>query len=173
VRGDAALTARLLLRGPGLAGLLTVLGGALAAFAATRPWYLAVAELSMLDDRQGRTIATVTGVPATTVGWIAVALGLTAAVVGANVAIDRPHPRARSLLLATASSLVAVAIAAAVRRPELERITGSEAERLLELAERLPVGIELAVTVRPGIGPTLVGVAAVLIGIGALAVGDG
>jgi hypothetical protein len=173
VRGDAALTARLLLRGPGLAGLLTVLGGALAAFAATRPWYLAVAELSMLDDRQGRTIATVAGVPATTIGWIAVALGLAAAVVGSNVAIDRPHRHARSLLLSTASALVAVAIAATVRRPALERVTGSESEGLLELAERLPVGIELVVTVRPGIGPTLVGVAAVLIGIGALAAGDG
>jgi hypothetical protein len=168
VRGDAALTARLLLRGPGLAGVVVTLGGALAVLAATRPWYVTVAELSMLDDQQSRTVATLAGVPETVLGWVALALGIVAVVLGANLALDRPHPHARTLLLSAASSMVGVAIGAAVRRPALERVAGPEAEGLLELAGRLPAGVELTTWVRPGIGPTLLGVAAVLIGGGAL-----
>ena len=172
MRGDAALTARLLLRGPGLAGVVVTLGGALAALAATRPWYVATAELSMLDDQQSRTVTALAGLPETVLGWVALALGLTAAVLGANLALDRPHPHARTLLLSTASSTFAVAVGAAVRRPALERVAGPEAERLLELAGRLPAGVELTVSVRPGIGPILLGVAAVLIGGGALGFRD-
>jgi hypothetical protein len=168
VRGDAALTARLLLRGPGLAGVVVTLGGALAVVAATRPWYVAVAELSMLDDQQSRTVAALAGVPETVLGWVALALGIVAAVPGAYLALDRPHLHARTVLLSVASGLVAIAIGVAVRRPALERVAGVEAEGLLELAGRLPAGVELTFSVRPGIGPTLLGVAAVLIGGGAL-----
>jgi hypothetical protein len=173
VRGDATLTARLLLRGPGLAGLTTVAGGGLAAIAATRPWYLGVAELSMLGDQQGRTVATLAGVPGTVSGWLVVLLGVCAAVLGTNVALDRPHPHARRLLLLTATLLLLLAAVVSWWRPPLERVAAGDAARLLELAERLPSGVELVVSVRPGLGPALVALAAVLVGGGALAARDG
>jgi hypothetical protein len=173
VRGDATLTARLLLRGTGLAGLTTVAGGVLAAVAATRPWWLGVAELSMLGDQQGRTVASLPGVPGTVSGWLVVLLGVSAAVVGTNVALDRPHPHARRLLLLAAALLLLLAATVTWWRPSLDRVAASDADRLLELAERLPSGVELAVSVRPGPGPLLVALAAVLVAGGALAARDG
>jgi hypothetical protein len=173
VRGDATLTARLLLRGTGLAGAVVVLGGGLAAVAATRPWYLAVAEMTMLGDQQGRTVASLAGVPATVLGWVVVALGLAAAVLGTNVALDRPPPHARALLLAVSAVLLVVAATVALRRPPLERVAADDADRLLALADRLPTGVELAISVRPALGPLVVGFAALLIGGGALAAREG
>jgi hypothetical protein len=173
VRGDATLTARLLLRSTGLAGLTTVAGGVLAAIAATRPWYVGVAELSMLGDQQGRTVASLAGVPATVSGWLVVLLGVSAAVLGTDVALDRPHPHARRWLLLTATLLLLLAAMVSWWRPPLERVAAGDAARLLELAERLPSGVELVVSVRPGPGPVLVALAAVLVAGGALAARDG
>jgi hypothetical protein len=173
VRGDASLTARLLLRGTGLAGLTTVVGGGMAAIAATRPWYLGVAELSMLDDQQERTVASLAGVPGTVTGWLVVLLGVSVAVLGTNVALDRPHRHARRLLLLAATLLLLLAAVVTWRRPPLDRVAAGDADRLLELAERLPSGVELAISVRPGAGPLLVAIAAVLVGAGALAAREG
>jgi hypothetical protein len=173
VRGDAALTARLLLRGPGLAGMTATVGGAVAAIAATRPWYLVIAELSMLGDEQSRTVASLSGVPTTVWGWLVAALGLVVAVVGTNVALDRPPPHARRWLTAAAAVLGVLAGAALLARPALARVAGRDGQDLLELAERLPDGIELTLSVQVGPGPLVLGLAATLVGVGAFATREG
>jgi hypothetical protein len=172
VRGDTALTARLLLRGTGLAGMTATLGGALAVIAATRPWYLAVADLSMLGEQQHRTVASLPGMPTTVWGWLAVAFGLAVVVLGTNVALDRPPPYARRWLWLGAAALAAPAVAALLVRPGLERVAGTDGEQLLELAERLPSGVELTVSVQAGPGPMMLGAAAILVGIGAFGMRD-
>jgi hypothetical protein len=172
VRGDAALTARLLLRGTGLAGLTGTIGGALAVIAASRPWYRAVADLAMLGEEQGRTVGSLAGAPATPWGWGAVVLGVTAAVLGTSIALDRPQPHARRWLLAISAALAGLAGAGYLLRPGLGQVAGSDGESLRELAERLPTGIELTVVVRPGSGPLLLLVAAAIVGVGALLAED-
>jgi hypothetical protein len=173
VRGDAALTARLLLRGTGLAGLTVTLGGALAVIAASRPWYRAVADLTMLGEQQERTVASLAGAPDTPWGWGAVVLGVTAAVLGTSVALDRPHPHARRWLLIISAALAAIAGAGYLLPPGLSRVAGSDGEGLRELAERLPAGVELTLTVRPGSGPLLLLVAAAIVLVGTLLTDDG
>jgi hypothetical protein len=173
VRGDAALTARLLLRPTGLAGLAVTVGGAVAVLAATRPWYRAVADLTMLGEQQGRTVASLHGVPSTVLGWVAVAVGLSAVLLGAGIAIDRPGPHARRSSLGAAVALGTIAATAMAVRPALERVAGSDGGDLLELAGRLPSGVELAVTVRPGPGPLLLVLAAFLVGLGASVAREG
>lgn len=172
VRGDAALTARLLLRGTGLAGVFVVVGGALAAAGATRGWYLAVADLRMLGEQQGRVVASLAGIPGTPWGWLAVALGVTVAVIGARVAIDRPIPHVRLVLFVAAGAMLAVAVAAGLWSPSVDRVAGSDASDLVALADRLPTGIELTVVVQRGPGPVLLGIAALLVAAAALACED-
>jgi hypothetical protein len=172
VRGDAALTARLLLRGPGLAGMTAVLGGALAAVAATRPWYRAVADLTMLGEQQARTVATQAGLPRTVSGWVVVGLGIAAVAVGATCALDRPFPRARRWLWSIAVVLGVLAGAAVTLRPPFERVAGGNGTDLLELAERLPHGVDLTLSVQTGSGPPLLLLGALLVGVGASALRD-
>jgi hypothetical protein len=173
VRGDAALTARLLLRGTGLAGLTVTVGGALAVIAASRPWYRAVADLTMLGEQQGRTVASLAGAPATPWGWGAVLLGVAAAVLGTSIALDRPQLHARRWLLAIAAALAVLAGAGYLLRPGLAQVAGSDGEGLRELAERLPTGVELTLAVRPGSGPLLLLVAAAIVAVGAVLADDG
>jgi hypothetical protein len=172
VRGDAALTARLLLRGPGLAGMTAVVGGALAAVAATRPWYRVVADLTMLGEQQARTVATQAGLPRTVWGWAAVGLGLAAAAVGTTCALDRPVPHARRWLFLTAATIGGLGGTAMTWRPPLGRVAGEDGTDLLELAERLPHGVELALSVQTGTGPPLLLAGALLVGVAASALRD-
>jgi hypothetical protein len=155
VRGDAALSARLLLRRSGVAGLLAVLGAASLAVAATRPWHRAVADLSMLGDRQGRTVATMEGLPGTWWGWTLLAVALVAAGLGAATALDRPPASARRALVLTGVLALAVAAVATLRAPSIEQLVGPDGADLLALADRLPSGVELEVTARLGPAPMM------------------
>jgi hypothetical protein len=166
VRGDAALTARLLLRPQGLAGLAAVVGGAVAVTAARRSWYVAVAELSMLGEEQRRVVGTLPGIPSTLGGWAAVGLGALAIVVGAAVALDRPPAHAPGVLAGCGVALGLLALAAWLRRPPLSRVLGEETPELVALAERLPVGLDLAVAVAPGSAPAWLTAAAAAVAMG-------
>jgi hypothetical protein len=163
VRGDAALTARLLLRRTGVAGVTAVVGGVLAAVAATRPWHVAVADLTMLGEQQGRPVATLDGLPGTVWGWCALALAVGTAALGAAIAVDRPPARARALLAGAAVTAWLIAVVGVLASPGLERVAGPTGDDLLALAERLPSGVELSVTVQPGPGPLLLAVAGLLV----------
>lgn len=167
MRGDAALTARLLLRGTGLAGLLAAGGGALALLGAFGPWYRAVAVVEMLGAEDGRTIATVTGLPDTVTGWLAAGFGSLAVVLGLAIALDRPPHWARWGLAVVAGGLLLCAAVAALRIPPVDTVVAGAGLELEELANRLPTGVELEVVTTVAIGVWRVLVAGVMVAIGA------
>lgn len=163
MRGDVALTARLLLRGSGLAGLAVAAGGGLAVFAATEPWYHAMAEVEMLGADQARAIASLLGVQ-TVGGWVSLVVGAGAVVLGIACALDRPPARARPLLLGGAVVLVLAAASAwLLPAPALDSVTGAEADQLAVLADRLPVGLALELQVRVAAGPALVALGSAIV----------
>jgi hypothetical protein len=172
VRGDATLAARLLLRGTGLAGLTAAVGGGVAVVAASRPWYVAVARVEMLGDDQSRPVSGLAGVPGTPWGWIVLAAGILAVAVGLAIAIDRPPPRARPVLWATAGAVAAAAVAALAAPADLTRVAGVGASDLLEVAEELPVGVDVTMWTTTGSGVHLALAAAALVAIGAAAARD-
>jgi hypothetical protein len=169
VRGDATLTARLLLRGPGLAGLLAAAGGLVAVVATTRPWYAAVVTVEMLGDEGERTVATLPGLPSSVGAWVALALGALAVALGAAVAIDRPPHWARWGLGGAATGLAVIALVAGLQVPRTTVVAGEQTARLDALAERLPTGVALDLRTEPRGGVWLVLVAAGMVGGGALA----
>lgn len=170
MRGDALLTARLFLRGDGLAGAVIAAGGALAVLAATRAWYQAMAEVAMLGTEQGRAVGVVRGLPATAPGWVALTLGVIAVVLGVACALDRPLPKSRLVLLVVALGLAgAAAYGWLGPAPDLAGVAGREGRELLGLAERLPLGVAIELDVRPAAGQWLTMVGATLVAGGVLA----
>jgi cytochrome bd-type quinol oxidase subunit 2 len=171
VRGDATLQARLLLRATGVAGASVAVGGVLALVGAYRPWYAVRAELTMLDDDQASALAELAGWQAHPWGWIVPALGVVAVALGVAMALDRPPARSRQVLVASGALLAVAALVGWQLRPEVRRfdIAGSRLREWLDLAERMPAGVELdfSVTVADGVWVTLV--AAVVVVLGALA----
>lgn len=163
MRGDVALTARLLLRGTGLAGIAVAAGGALAVVAATRPWYHAMAQVTMLDAVQARAVDSLLGTQ-TLLGWVTLVLGLVAILLGIACALDRPPAHARRVLLGCALALLVVSLLAWFGpSPELARVAGSEGDELTRLGSRLPDGIELRLAVRTAVGPALAALASVIV----------
>lgn len=162
MRGDAALTARLLLRGAGLAGLVAVLGGVVMVVGALRAWAVAIAEVAMLGAIDDRAVATLRGVPGTAGGWVVAGLGLLVVGLGGALALDRPPRHARVALVAAALVAAALAVTALALPPDPGRIAGREADELSALRERLPTGVELELHATSGPGPWWVLAGAVL-----------
>lgn len=171
VRGDATLQARLVLRGTGLAGVGVAAGGLLALIGAYRPWYAVRARLGMLGDEQTRAVAELAGWQAHPWGWLVPALGLVAVTLGVAMAVDRPPARSREVLLATAVLLAVGATVGGSQRPEVRRfdLAGSRLREWLELAERLPDGVELGFTVAVADGVWVTAASGLVVAIGALA----
>jgi hypothetical protein len=168
VRGDATLQARLLLRGTGVAGAGMAVGGGLAVVGAYRPWYAVTAELTMLGEDQTRAVAELAGWEAHPWGWVIPAVGLLAVALGVAVAIDRPAARTRLVALVGCGLLAAAVAAGAMLRPGVDRfdIAGSRLRELVDLADRLPEGVELsfAVAVADGVWVTAGAASLVLLG---------
>ena len=171
MRGDATLQARLLLRGTGVAGAGVAAGGVLALIGAYRPWYAVTARLTMLDEEQASAVAELAGWQAHPWGWLVPALGVVAVALGVAMALDRPPARTRPLLLATAGLLGAASALGALLRPGVGRfdIADSRLRELLDLAERLPEGLELGFSVAVADGVWVTAAAALLTAVGALA----
>lgn len=172
MRGDAALTARLLLRGAGLAGVVAALGGVAVVLGAMRPWSVALAEVSMLGGTDERTVALLRGVPGTVGGWATALAGVAVIGLGMSIALDRPPARARALLGATAVVAGAIAIVHLLVVPDPLRIAGQEAVELVALRDRLPVGVELELRSAAASGPWWVAGGALLGLVGAAAARD-
>lgn len=170
MRGDAALQARLLLRGTGLAGVTIAAGGVVSLVGAYRPWHAVTAELAMLGEDQSRPVAVLHGWEAHPWGWLVPALGVVAIVLGIALAVDRPPLRARALLVATAVALGLSVGLGALLPPDLNRfdIAGSRLRELSQLADRLPHAVELSFSVGTAAGLWLTLLAAALIAAGAL-----
>jgi hypothetical protein len=172
VRGDAALTARLLLRGTGLAGLLAAGGGALAIGAATRPWYRVVATVEMLGATDQRSAAVLAGLPGTTIGWLTAVAGTLAVALGLLIAVDRPPHWARPGLIVVALALVVLVALAHGRVPDVDVVAGERSAQLAELAQRMPSGVQLTLTTEPATGLRWVAGAAAAILLGGAAARD-
>ncbi len=169
MRGDAALTARLMLFGQGRAGLVAAVGGTLTAIGSVLPWYELVATVRMLGADAERAAAVVRGVPDLAWGGWTLALGLTVAVLGVALGIDRPPPGARTAIVLGAIATGAIAVGAVVVRPSTTSMSRHGGGDLVALREELPVGIELALTVDVAVGCFVVLTGAVIALGGALA----
>lgn len=165
MRGDAALQARLLLRGTGLAGTAVALGGALAMIGAYRPWHAVTVELTLLGAEQSRPVADLAGWEAHPFGWLVPALGLLTIGLGVALAVDRPPQRTRPVLLVAGVTLAVTAVVAALRPPEVGRfdVAGSRLRELSGLADRLPSDVELSFSVGHAHGLALTLAAAALV----------
>lgn len=166
MRGDVELRARLLLRGAGLAGMVTAAGGGLAIAGATRPWHVAVAEVSMLGGQSSRTVASLHGLPETPGGWTAAALGVVALAAGVLLALDRTPVRGRLVAGAAGGALLVVGVLALIVVPDVGAIATEATDELLRTREQLPVGIELELRSTVGAGPwwVLAGAATAIVG---------
>lgn len=120
-----------------------------------------------LDTVGTTTVATMVGADASPVAWVAAVGGGVVLAVAVLVALDRPPPHAEAVLAVTALLLVACTGLLALHRPTVgdfgavARAAGMDAGD-----EVLPVGVDIALQVRPGVGLWLLTTAGPLIGVG-------
>jgi hypothetical protein len=170
VRGEVPAALEAVVRGSGVAGLAIAAAGTAVVLCAAQPWYEATAELAMLGDAEQRTVAEIPGWGAVP-GVLAVVAAAVAAVLGAALALDRHPGWTRPVLLAAAIVMTATGTVGQLLRPGLDRFpdgAGALAE-LRAVRDDLPSGVELTLSVRPGLSATVALVAgiAVLVGVAA------
>jgi hypothetical protein len=156
VRGDAALTARLLLFGQGRAGLVVAVGGTFAVIGSLLPWYELVTTVTMLGEQAERPAAVLRGVPDLVRGGWTLGLGVALVVLGVALGIDRPPPLARTAIGLAALATGGIAVAALLGRPSVATMSRQGDADLVALRDELPVGIELALSAEPAGGCWLV-----------------
>lgn len=154
MRGDAALTARLLLRGPGLAGTTIAIAGVLGVVSTVQAWRHEVERVELLGGSGERTLSTVRGVPEQPLAWLVLVAAVVLLWIGLALALDRPPMRAR--LAAGVAALILIltgAIAMSGHGPGSAPPDGGEATRASAVA--FPVGVEVTTVHRTGPGPWL------------------
>lgn len=169
MRGDAALVARQVLRPEGTLGLVAAVAGLTAMTAAYLPWYHVHASVDALGTTSSRSVSALAGWQAHPWGWLVPALAVVMVVVGVLLALDRPLPSTADLFLLGGMGL-AIGVAVAGRWfPPVARfdVAGSRLRDMIDLAGRLPSDVDLAFSVRPGVGMWLaLGSAGLLLGSG-------
>lgn len=172
VRGDVTLTARLLLRWSGVAGVCVALGGSVMLLAAWSPWYAVIVEVTMLGDTNARTVAALRGVPWTWTGWTVAVLGVGGVVLGALVAIDRTPLRARLAAVVLGVGAGVVAVVAVVTIPEVSVIASGATDQLVAAGTDLPRGVDLELHGIAAAGPWSAMGGALAVVLGAVCVRD-
>lgn len=147
MRGDAALTARLMLFGRGRAGLLVAVGGALSVVGSLLPWYELAATVTMLGEDAERVVAVQRGVPHLVGGGWTMALGLATIVLGVSLGIDRAPRWVRSAIALGVVTSGGIALRALLARPSPTAMSQAGGADLMALRDELPIGIDLAFTV--------------------------
>lgn len=143
-------------RGSGLAGVLAAAAGATAVATLGLPWHEAAAELTMLGAAEDRAVVSLVGLR-TVPGVLAAAAGLVAGFLGAGLAVDRHPGWTRPGLLTAAGVLVTSGVVPLAWRPALDRFP-DDSRALADLRAvvgELPTGVELALSVRAGVGASL------------------
>jgi hypothetical protein len=164
------LTAELVLRGSGLAGVLVAVGGGAAVLALAVPWQVARAELAMLGDVQDRTVTELAGWQLLPWGALAAIGGAVAVVLGLTLAFDRHPGWTRPAALSAGSVTVVSGVVAVLHRRRLGGFPdgdGSLAD-LRAVADQLPVGVELSLSVEPAPGAVLAVLGGLLVVAGTL-----
>ena len=169
MRGDTALTARLLLFGQGRTGLVVAIGGALTVTGALLPWYELVATVSMLGADAERTVAVLRGVPDLLRGAAVALAGLALVGLGVATGIDRPPPGARITIAVAAIAAAVTAIGSLLVRPSVPTLVRQGGAELMALRDELPIGIELTFTAVPAGGCWVVVAGSLIALAGALA----
>lgn len=158
----------LLLRRSGLAGLLITVGGVVTTLAVASAWHVARAELEMLGAAEARVVTSVAGWQMGW-AWAAALAGLVATFLGAALALDRHPGWTRPATIAAGAVALVSGVVPLVWLPRLDRFPDADGSLrdLREVAEALPVGVELTLSVGAGAGPFLVvgGALAILIGV--------
>jgi hypothetical protein len=173
VRGELPAALEAVGRSSGVAGLAIAAAGFAVVLCATQPWHAAIAELLMLGDAEQRTVAVIPGwgsVP----GALALASGAVAALLGTGLALDRHPGWTRPVLLTAAVVMTASGTVGQLVRPGLDRFpdgAGALAE-LRAVRDDLPSGVELTLTVRPGLSATVALVAGIVVLVGVAAARD-
>lgn len=164
MRGDLALQLRTALRPRGIFGIAGVVAGFVGVVAVYLPWYALEADVTLLGHSRGGSIATLPGWQAQPWVWLAAAISLVAAAVGAAVALDRPLPSTRAILFVLALTLGALAGLSALLVPPTSRfLADTRFDELEAVAGRLPGDVALRVTVRPAIGLWITSIVAALL----------
>lgn len=161
---DAAVTARLVVRPSGLAGVVAALAGLAAARAAAEPWHEVALSIRMLGGEQARVLEEVAAVA---VPWavLAAAAGLVATVLGTSLALDRHPGWTRPVLVGSAGSLLVAGVVPLLLPPPLARLgdPAGALEEVAALGSGLPSGVSMALSVRPGAAPVVAAGAAVVV----------
>jgi hypothetical protein len=165
VRGDLALSARLLLRPEGIGGSTMALGGGLLVAATLVPWRRAVAAVDMLGRSDIASIGTTTLLPGPA-GWAIGTAACLLVVCGVGIAIDRPLPRAGAVAILAVAVAVTAALAVSLPVPTPEDIAGMRVAELATIADQLPSGVSVTFAAQPAAGVWLLtsGIVAALLG---------
>lgn len=154
MRGDVALSLRLLARPDALGGLIAAISGCVALASAYLPWYEVAATLDLLGVTDARGVANLAGWQAHPWGFLVPLLSLVAIVAGIATAVDRPLPIRRDIVLYSGLGLAATVIAGGLLFPTVSRfdVAGSRLRELAALSGRLPEDVDLSFAVRPAVG---------------------
>ncbi|MEX2549104.1 MAG: hypothetical protein WD638_02670 [Nitriliruptoraceae bacterium] len=153
MRGDAALTVRLLLRGPGLAGTTIAVAGVLGVVSTLLAWQLEIERVELLGGGGERILSTVRGLSGEPLAWLVLAAAILLIWFGLTLALDRPPTRARSVAALAAVVLMAAGATAVIVGQGHTPAEATDRTRDGEVA--LPVGVEVTTVHRTGTGPWL------------------
>lgn len=170
MRGDLLLNLRIVLRPRGVTGLIAAVVGLIGAVTVYLPWYEIRSEVTMLGSTRARTVAELAGWQAHPWLWVVAVTGALAMVIGVAIAVDRPPPRSRDLLVGTGVALALTAGVSALIVPPTGRFGATETiAELGWLSERVPDDIAVELFVRPAAGLWVaLAAAALLLALGVL-----
>lgn len=153
MRGDLALQSRIALRPGGITGLVAAVAGLTAVASVYLPWYVVVAEVSMLGATRSRTLVALPGWQSQPWTWVVAALGLLCAGIGLAIAADRPPRRPAAALIVAAVALACIVSVSVLITPSRARdAAGPDLTELEWLAGRLPDDVSIVLSVRPSGG---------------------
>lgn len=171
MRGDLALQLRVALRPRGILGIAGAVAGVVGVVAVYLPWYELDAQVTLLGQTRGRSIATLAGWQAQPWIWVAATMSMLAAGVGVAVALDRPPPTLRRILFALGLALGALAGLSVLLVPPSSRfLADPRFDQLEAVAGRLPEDVALDLTVQPASGLWITLTVAILLLLAAFAI---